>query len=153
MGSVVYCPRLRHSTIEYMNKKTALKVFIFLVLLGVAIWIGVSLGKKSPLPVVPAPTPISQPTPTPVFQQIESKKQTYQITYVASLQEYAIVVYASPFEPARQEAERAFLTKLGISEKEACGLRVSVSTPPFVNPKEGGKTYRLSFCAEPGPAP
>ncbi|MEK7129589.1 MAG: hypothetical protein AAB803_01085 [Patescibacteria group bacterium] len=126
------------------------KKFLFALLavavVGVGFWLGVRRA-PGPAPAVSPPAPTEPPMPTSTVRQVDMKKQTYDITYVPSLDEYAIVVYGSPFEPARKEAERAFLQKLGVAPEQACRLKVTVSTPVFVNPEESKQTYGLSFCS------
>lgn len=127
-------------------RKKLLFVLLALIVVGVGFWLGTRRAPP-PAPTGPSPSPTEVPLPTSVVQQIKMKKQTYEITYVSSLGEYAIIVYGSPFESARAEAEDAFLQKLGISQQRACQLSVTVSTPVFVNPKESKQTYKLSFCS------
>lgn len=127
-------------------KKKLLFALLALAVVGVGFW----LGTWRALPPAPADSPASPteiPLPTSVVQQIKMKKQTYEITYASSLDEYAIIVYGSPFESARAEAEAAFLEKLGVSRQRACQLRVTVSTPVFVNPEESKQAHGLSFCS------
>ena len=136
-----------------MRKKTVLFFALFFIFLLLALWWGFNLSRQ-PKPS-PSPGPAEEVFPKKIsdFQtQIYMKKRTYDITYIPSLNEYAIVIYGIPFEPARKEAEQAFLEKLGLLSTQACGLRVTISTPPFVNPEESKQTYSLSFCGT-SPAP
>jgi hypothetical protein len=70
----------------------------------------------------------------------------YDIQYYGTIEQFLIFINAAPFEPHRQDAEGAFLTVLGISEEEACTLDVTIRTPAFVNPDQGGREFPLSFC-------
>lgn len=72
----------------------------------------------------------------------------FQILYFSQENEFLISIMDSPFETVRLEAERQFLKELGINEENACGLKVTISTPGFVNPEESGRNYKLSFCQE-----
>ena len=72
--------------------------------------------------------------------------ESYQILKLKKTSEYIISVYDSPFEKYRQQAEWKLLTLLEISPKDACFLKVKISTPEFVNPEESQKMYPLSFC-------
>ncbi|MBI5619372.1 hypothetical protein HY950_00235 [Candidatus Gottesmanbacteria bacterium] len=128
-----------------MRKRFLFALLAFTVV-GVGFWLGIRRVPE-PAPVVSPPGPTGPPAPTSAVRRVDMKKQTYDIMYVPSLDEYAIVVYGSPFEPARKEAEQAFLQKLGVAPEQACRLRVTVSTPVFVNPEESKQTYRLGFCS------
>lgn len=127
-------------------KKKLLFVLLALAIVGVGFWLGIRRTTVS-APAGSSASPTEIPLPTSVVQQIEMKKQTYEITRVSSLDEYAIVIYGSPFESARAEAEQAFLQKLGVTPEQACRLKVTISTPVFVNPEESKQTYGLSFCS------
>ena len=75
-----------------------------------------------------------------------SEEKDFEIIYFPRGDQFLISVLASPFYPKRLEAEKKLLNVLGISEKEACKLNVSITTPAFVNPNEAGIDYSLSFC-------
>lgn len=127
-------------------RKKLLFVLLAVAVVGVGFWLGIR-RVPGPAPAVSPPEPAGPPAPTSAVRQVDMKKQTYDITYIPSLGEYAVVVYGSPFEPARVEAEQAFLQKLGVTQERACRLKVTVSTPVFVNPEESKQTYGLSFCS------
>lgn len=69
---------------------------------------------------------------------------TYHIAYLAQFDEFLITILLEPFEENRQQAESQFLTKLGITKKEACSLKVTISPPKKEN--ELTPKYKLSFC-------
>jgi hypothetical protein len=63
----------------------------------------------------------------------------YSITYLPKFGKFMISILTSPFEQVR-------LTKLQISEAQACQLDISISTPLFANPDFAGRQFTLSFC-------
>ncbi len=70
----------------------------------------------------------------------------YNISYNGREDSFLISITGSPFEDKRQLAEQAFVTKLKVSQTDACRLKVSTTTPAFANPDQAGKSYPLSFC-------
>lgn len=74
------------------------------------------------------------------------KEATYQIAYLPSFNQFIINILSPSFEQARNDAEEAFMKKLGISKEEACRLNVSLGTPNYVNPELSGEKFPLSFC-------
>lgn len=79
---------------------------------------------------------------------IIEENEDYRIMYFPEREYFLISIYSSPFENSRQVAEQSFMKILGISPSKACKLHVSITTPAFVNPKEAGTDYHLSFCKE-----
>ena len=75
-----------------------------------------------------------------------SEEKDFDIVYFPKGDEFLISILSSPFYPKRLEAEKKLLETLGISEKDACKLDVSITTPAFVNQNEAGINYGLSFC-------
>lgn len=71
----------------------------------------------------------------------------YVISYYAPDSSFNILIEQLPFATIRAEAESAFLQKLGISEQQACKLKVQVGTPISVDPSYAGQNIGLSFCA------
>jgi len=74
------------------------------------------------------------------------KNRLYDIVYLAPFQEFIIEILNTPFISARNQAEFEFLKQLGITQDEACSLKVSLATPYRINPTEAGKKFDLSFC-------
>lgn len=70
----------------------------------------------------------------------------YAFIYRPQHNYFLISILGSPFPQIRKEAETAFLTTLGITEKEACKLYVVITTPYSSNKDFSGKAFRLSFC-------
>lgn len=56
-------------------------------------------------------------------------------------------VDANEFNQQRQSIEQQFLTKLGISQEQACQLQVVERTVPSPDPTVSDKEYGLSFCS------
>lgn len=131
-----------------MRKKSVFALFLLFLFLGLGVWWGLrSTPKPKPLPM-PSPPPTQAPVLINVFQeQVDIKNKSYEILYSSAIHQYDIIIYGIPFEPARQEAEAAFLKKLNSSPAQACQMKVIISTPAFVNPEESKQTYRLSFCS------
>ena len=75
-----------------------------------------------------------------------NKTDGFEIVYLPKFEQFLISITASPFVENEQAAEDELLTRLGISEEEACQLNVIITTPQSVNPNEAGKNYGLSFC-------
>jgi len=72
----------------------------------------------------------------------------YRLIYLKPFNKFLISIIASPFEENRQRAEEALLTRLEITETEACKLLVETTTPYSINPQEAGQIYGLSFCSQ-----
>lgn len=70
----------------------------------------------------------------------------YRITFVPQKNLFFVVIYNSPFDKKRKEAESALINLLDIDKEHACLLNVKIVTSPKVDPKEGGKYHPLSFC-------
>jgi len=85
-------------------------------------------------------------TVSPRGDKVFLEKNDYHFTYYAGADSFLIGIFNSPFEEVREKAEEEFLDVLFISEREACELNVSITTPRFANPGQFGKSYPLSFC-------
>ncbi len=72
---------------------------------------------------------------------------TYGIFYNTSDSSFVITVFGMPFEAVRPTAEAAFLTKLGISQADACKLTVIENTSGNLNNPDEGMSFPLSFCS------
>jgi hypothetical protein len=70
----------------------------------------------------------------------------YGISYVESDQSFQIGLYKEPLRDYRKFAEQEFISKLGISEPEACALRYWVSVPTWVSATYSTKNLGFSFC-------
>lgn len=70
----------------------------------------------------------------------------YSIVFYRPDQSFAISLLAKPFPIVRQEAERALLSTLNISEQDACKLSVYEGIPISVDQRYPGVNSPLSFC-------
>lgn len=75
----------------------------------------------------------------------------YQIVYNVSDSSFIISILATPLEANRQAAESAFLSQLGISQADACKLKVSEGVPIGVSNQYPGVNFPLSFCGNSTP--
>ncbi len=75
-----------------------------------------------------------------------SDEAGYEIIYFDKFDSFLISILSADFDYQKGLAQEAFLSKLDISEKEACLLNVSITTPVYVNSKLAGQVFRLSFC-------
>jgi hypothetical protein len=84
-------------------------------------------------------------------QQTVAVKQTtdYVIAYNVSDSSFAIALLSTPLETARQAAEGAFLSQLGISQQDACKLTVYEGAPASISDQYIGEEFPLSFCGGP----
>lgn len=73
----------------------------------------------------------------------------YVITYNVPDSSFAIAILSTPLEAARQAAESAFLSALGISKEDACKLTVYEGVPISVSDEYPGESFPLSFCGGP----
>jgi hypothetical protein len=73
----------------------------------------------------------------------------YAITYNVPDSSFAIAILSTPLEAARQAAESAFLSELGISKQDACKLTVYEGVPIGVSDQYPGESFPLSFCGGP----
>lgn len=74
------------------------------------------------------------------------QSQEYQITYHAPDGVFTVSLEAEPLRQTREHAERRFLALLGITQNQACMLRVNVTTLWSVNPTYAGRNLGFSFC-------
>ncbi len=72
---------------------------------------------------------------------------TYDINYNVSDSSFIISILSLPFDTARQAAEAEFLSALGISQQDACRLKVYEGVPAYVSDQYIGQLFPLSFCA------
>lgn len=59
---------------------------------------------------------------------------------------FGIVLSAKPIDVVRKDAEDSFLRDLGISEKDACKLKVTVRIPASIGVNGADRNIGLSFC-------
>lgn len=71
----------------------------------------------------------------------------YYIAYYPEDQGFLIVIMNSDINRARQNAEKEFVNTLGITNDQACKLKVSLTVPISVNKEAAGGNYGLSFCS------
>ncbi len=95
--------------------------------------------------------PIKNPYISPVQldtqgDSLMTSTETYNLVYLKPFNEFLISITGAPFEVNRQLAEKAFLERVGITQEQACQIKVTITTPASVNPTEAGQKYPLSFC-------
>ncbi|HUC31618.1 MAG TPA: hypothetical protein VMR99_02955 [Candidatus Paceibacterota bacterium] len=73
----------------------------------------------------------------------------YVIAYNISDSSFGIALLSTPLEAARQAAESALLSALGVSQKDACKLNVYEGVPADVSDQYVGQSFPLSFCGGP----
>lgn len=73
----------------------------------------------------------------------------YAITYNVPDSSFSIALFSMPLQAARQAAESAFLSELGISKQDACKLTVYEGVPIGVSNQYPGESFPLSFCGGP----
>jgi hypothetical protein len=77
----------------------------------------------------------------------------YYIAYYPEDQGFIIALESPNIQNARTDAEKDFLDTLGITQEQACKLKVSLTVPMSVNAKAAGGNYGLSFCPDGKPLP
>ncbi|MCH7535166.1 MAG: M23 family metallopeptidase [Bacteroidetes bacterium] len=75
-------------------------------------------------------------------------KDNYHITYYRPDNGFQIAILTRSAKTGRKEAEQALIKILDITEKEACGLFVTLSVPFSIDPALSGRNYGLSFCPD-----
>lgn len=70
----------------------------------------------------------------------------FSIGFLKSDNSFGIVLSAKPISAVRKDAEDKFLRDLGISEKDACKLKVSVRVPTTIGVTANDQNIGLSFC-------
>lgn len=71
----------------------------------------------------------------------------YDVSYSAYDSSFAISLLQTPVMSSRAAASTAFLQSLGISEQDACKLKVTVEAPVSIDPQNAGIDLGLSFCS------
>lgn len=126
-----------------------------MLLVGLTALTGIFLTNKNKFPQ-PDSSPTSNIYPKELnsFQtQLDHKNQEYDIVFDKKSNEYLITVLGSDFGISRLSAEQALLKVTGFSTSQACQQKVTLATPPFINPAESKTTYQLSFCVITSPSP
>jgi hypothetical protein len=77
----------------------------------------------------------------------------YTILYYKMDQSVFIGLLGGNLPQVRSDAEKELLNILGITEQDACQLKVSTTVPASVSEKAAGKDYGLSFCPSGKPLP
>ena len=70
----------------------------------------------------------------------------FDIIYFGKDQFALISIQKKPVLSVRLDAEREFLKLFGITQEQACGMRVSVKTDLATDPNLAGAELGLSFC-------
>ncbi len=79
-------------------------------------------------------------------QALVARTPGYDISYYQPDNSFAISISQKPVMTARAQAEAALLEQLGISQADACKLKVTVGVPISVDPQYAGMDLGLSFC-------
>jgi hypothetical protein len=86
---------------------------------------------------------ITQDQQAVVIQQ----SSAYSIVYNVPVSSFTLTISSAPPETVRQTMEGAFLSSLGISQVDACKLKVNESISSGVSDQYAGELFPLSFCA------
>ena len=78
----------------------------------------------------------------------EASNGIFSLSYYEPDDFFAVTLLSEPLDDARGQAEQAFLSRLGISETEACNLNVYVGVPITVNQYLAGENLGFSFCSD-----
>lgn len=70
----------------------------------------------------------------------------YYMDFYPDSQGFTIIIYNPDFQTTRLKAEQDFVSTLGITDDQACKLRLAETTPVQINSQYGGKNFGLSFC-------
>lgn len=73
----------------------------------------------------------------------------FTISYNVTDSSFVISLLSIPLQAARQAAESAFLSSLGITQQSACKLSVYEGVPISVSDQYPGESFPLSFCGGP----
>jgi hypothetical protein len=77
----------------------------------------------------------------------------YYMSYYPEDQGFIITILNPNIEQGRIDAEKSFLQFIGITENQACLLKVTLNVPFAVNAEVSGPNYGLSFCPNGKPFP
>lgn len=88
------------------------------------------------------------PSDTLIHQLADT--EDYNIAYFRKGNSFIISLFNTPFGTSRKNAEQELLSKLGISQQEACNLSIRVTVPQSYDLIAGtnysGRDLGLSFC-------
>lgn len=70
----------------------------------------------------------------------------FSIGFLKSENSFGVVLSGSPISTVRKDAEDKFLRDLGISEEDACKLKVTVHVPSSIGVNDDERNGGLSFC-------
>lgn len=70
----------------------------------------------------------------------------YDMSYYPKDNGFIITLLDENVIKANQEAEQDFLKILGITEEQACKLKVTIGVPHNVNPKFAGQVFAFDYC-------
>lgn len=74
------------------------------------------------------------------------QNDNYSIVYFTKDKSLLITILAEPLEQNRYEAEQEMLSKLNITQGDACKLTVALTVPAGVSASLAGENFGLSFC-------
>jgi len=114
---------------------------------GTTFTLGTSQGNVTVNNFYNNPVFITQDQQTVVLAQTS----TYSIVYNVADSSFMISLLSAPLAAARQDAETALLNILGVSESDACKLKVSEGVPISVSDEYPGENFPLSFCGSSPP--
>ncbi len=77
----------------------------------------------------------------------------YTVLYFSNDQSFLISLTGGDLRTARIDGEKELLQNLGITQEEACQIKVAMTVPSNVNQKAAGQDYGLSFCPNGSPLP
>jgi hypothetical protein len=72
----------------------------------------------------------------------------YSIDFYPQDEGFLIIITNPDVKSALEKAGKDFVETLGISQADACKLKVTVTVPFSVSAQYGGGTYGLNFCPE-----
>jgi hypothetical protein len=84
-----------------------------------------------------------------LFQQASG----FEMSFYPDDSGFIISLLNPDLQKSRDEAETAFLNTLGIDQKQACLLKVSLGTTADINEKAAGQNFGLIFCPNGKPLP
>lgn len=89
--------------------------------------------------------------PGGVYVLVEERR--YEILYYANSDLLLIsLLDATNFAAAREEAEAALPSLLGVTQTEVCQLNLDLTIPPFIDFSSAG-SYGVSYCEQSVPLP
>ena len=123
-----------------MQKKIFLILITLLIIIMLFLYISIDHKGKLLKVIENSPTINSQ------GDKLINRKEGYEVVYLPQFNQFIISITGKPFLEIKQRAEKEFVDLIGVDNKIACTLNVTIGTPYFANPKYAGKEYKLSFC-------